>query len=306
MNGLLLAVWLGSFWGVPGAASQSIESLGPSDATITVLIDGGAVRSSPHRGHYEHVMAALPDYPRLVGAGKINPVDVFDRVLVSSSNPRRLTETVLVASVDDASRGNAYLDTAMGQSLRWRGKGGYKVARPEGLWWVKGDPRVLMRKGKVFGFAHPRHGKWFSRAARKKRGADFPPPVRHKGALLVAHMKSLPLGLGRALPTPTAVQLVLEDGQRPQVTMALRFADAAAADNFVARWPGVQRELVQHWELAVLGYTKLVARIEVRRSGEGATMVVRAEPVEVQRLSRFLATTIRNRTRAHHPPPRGR
>ena len=307
MNLLLLTITLVSLNAAPGTVAQSFGPAGPKDAVLTAVVDAQVLRRSPHRQHYLQVASALPDYPRLVGQANKEPVDVFDRLFVATSDPRKISETVLVACIDEGPQpAKDYLDLAMGQTLKWSRAGGFHTAKPAGLWWVKRESRVLMRSGKVFAFAHPRHGKWFSRAAKSGRGAGFPPPIKGKNTLLVAQMDRIPLALGGRLPAPGSVAVVLEDGQRPRLTLNLHFDQDAQADAFVSKWPSVQRELIQHWELAVLGYTELVARIKVERVDTGAALTVSAEPSEVKRLSRFLATTIRNRTRGHHPPMKAR
>ena len=160
---------------------------------------------------------------------------------------------------------------------------------------------MFMRAGKgSIAFAHPRYSRWFARSVKRSRKRGFPPPLG--GAVLVAEVEGLGFPIGAGLPRPSAGRVVLHDGNRPKLSVLLRFESEADSARFVEAWPSVQRELVEHWELAVLGYTALVARIEAKPVEGGVLMTVNAEPKEVERLSRFLATTIKNRTRRPRAP----
>jgi hypothetical protein len=299
---LFAAIAVTLFAGPAGVPSVSIPA--PKGAVIAVLIDVQALRTSPHRQHYAQIVRAMPDYVRVMGNSGEDPIDVYDRILVASANPRRLTDTVLVASTSrPEAEVIALLDKAAGETLAWeRGTGG-KHARPKTSWWANDkDPRVFMRSGKgSVAFAHPKHGKWYARAVKRGRKRGFPP--RLQGAVLVAEVEDLGLRLGGGLPRPARARVALIDGVRPELRALLQFDTDEDAERFVAAWPRAQRELVQHWELAVLGYTALVARVEIERVAGGVLATVQVESKEVERLSRFLATTIKNRTRAHRRRP---
>lgn len=308
MNTLLLAMAATALHAAPAAAVPDVGIHGPQGSVITVVVDAEAVRKSPHRANYALLVQAVPDYQRVVGQSGLDPIDVYDRVLMSSTNPRKLTDTVLVATSNREEKElTSLLDTVAGEKLAWQAKAGIKTARPEGAWWAqKGDPRVFMRAGKgTIAFAKPSAGRWFKKAARRGRKKGFPPKPAGN-AILVADVKDLGLplqGAGARLPRPDRGRVAIMDGKRPEARILLKFKTDADAAGFLAEWPGVQRELVQYWQLAVLGYTQLVARIGAEAVGSDQVLLsVKAEPAEVQRLCRFLSTTIRNRTKGYRQP----
>lgn len=305
MNALLITLAATALHAAPAAAIPNVGMHGPKGSVITVVVDSEALRGSPHRQHYALLVQAVPDYQRVVGQSGMDPIEVYDRVLMSSADPTKLTETVLVATTArDDKELSALLDTVAGEKLNWKGSAALKTARPEGAWWVKrGDPRVFMRAGAGnIAFARPESGTWFSKAARRARKKGFPPRLTDN-AVLVADIQDLGLpleGAGAALPRPDRGRVAIIDGKRPEARILLTFGSEANAAAFLTQWPGVQRELVQYWQLAVLGYTQLVARIAASPVGTTEVLLtVKAEPAEVQRLCRFLSTTIRNRTKGY-------
>ncbi len=305
MNTLLVAMAATALHAAPAAAVPDVAVHGPAGSVLTVVVDSEALRASPHRRHYQLLVQAVPDYQRVVGQSGLDPIDVYDRVLMSSPDPTRLTETVLVATTArDDKELSALLDQVAGEKLSWKKEKGIRTARPDGAWWVeRGDPRVFMRAGSgTVAFAKPGVGAWFSKAARKGKKKGFPPKIAG-GAVLVADIKDLGLplsGAGARLPRPARGKVAIIDGQRPEMRIVLKFRSAEDAAGFLAQWPGVQSELVQYWQLAVLGYTKLVARIAATPVGDDQVLLsVKAEPREVERLCKFLSTTIRNRTKGY-------
>jgi hypothetical protein len=308
MNTLLIAMAATALHAAPAAAVPDVAVHGPKGSVITVVVDSEALRASPHRRHYELLVQAVPDYQRVVGQSGMDPIDVYDRVLMSSTDPTSLTETVLVATSGRNDKElSVLLDTVAGEKLAWKSSKGLKTARPEGAWWVeRGDPRVFMRAGKgTIAFAKPGAGAWFTKAARKARKKGFPPKPAG-GAVLVADIQDLGLplsGAGARLPRPARGRVAVIDGERPEMRILLTFKNEGDASGFLTQFPGVQSELVQYWQLAVLGYTKLVARIAAQPVGKNEVLLsVKAEPREVQRLCKFLSTTIRNRTKGYRAP----
>ena len=289
---------------------ESAASAGPSDAVISVLVDVREVRRSPHQAHYRHLLKSVPDYLRVVGGAQLEPIDAYDRVLMASTDPSKLTETLLVATSSiGEDRLAEMLDEAAGEKLGWKRTFGIRTARPEKSWWVKrGDQRLFMRpRAGVVAFGPKDTAPWL-RAHRRDFLPELPAALGKRGTLptvLLAEMQgdAVPFaGKASGLPPPSTVRLAVHDDKRPLVRVLLSFDTKTRAAFFLQRWPTVQRELTQWWTLSMLGYAELISRVQTCPAGEsGVYMQVRTSQEEIRRLTRFLAQVIRNRTQAYRP-----
>jgi len=296
-----------------------IQSVAPGNAVMTTMVDLASLRRSQHRASLEALVTAMPDYVRIVGMSKMDPIRDFDHLLITSADLRLLSENLLIADTRmDPPALEAYLAASVDEPLTWAPRSGVRVARPEKIWWAKrGDPRVFALPGKgVVAFAKPELLPYLAaraEEARKTKGSLFPPmptALAEEGALpavAVVELSKINVRFGGPaanLPSPIAAQIAIHDDLRPIMRIHLNFKDKAATERFMTEWPKVRDHVSGMLLVALAGYSSLVGRVQHTRDGDTAVyMEVRLEAHEVARGTRMLANLIRSNTQHLAPQP---
>jgi hypothetical protein len=295
------------------AERASPASVAPGNAVFTALVDTARLRQSPHKEPLAALVRALPDYLRVVGASGLEPIEQYDRLLITSADLSRLNENLLIglsAATPEALRAN--LDKVVGEPLSWGESGGAPMATPKEVWWArKGDDRAFFLPAPgVLAFGQPKYADFLVRRAAEAPGEylpALPDPRQSLPAALVIEVSQVKIGLpgpAAALPSPRAAQLVYYDDARPLLWGRLTFASAQEADDFVARWPQVKEQASKMLLLKVMGYMELVQRVEVRRGeGDAAEIELRLSQEETARLLGTGARLIVSRTAHLRPAP---
>jgi hypothetical protein len=74
--------------GLAAQAPSGAVSL-PAGAQIALRLDLALIRSSPLASEAAALLAAIPDWQRLLGGSDVNPIDVLDRVLIATPSLRQ-------------------------------------------------------------------------------------------------------------------------------------------------------------------------------------------------------------------------
>lgn len=297
----------------------AIRSVAPGNAVITAVIDTTKVRRSPYRDELVTLFESFPDYDRVIGRSGIDPIATYDKLLITSANPRYLSETMLLASTRAPSAVlRANLGRVVEGDLAWSERKGLTVGAPATWWTRRGDPRIFVLPAEgILAFAKPELIPFLKARAQKvaREGGSFfptmPTAIDPNGAGLPAvlvveasQLKVQMVGLARGLPAPVAIQLAAHDDEEPLIRARLTFATPAEAEGFMRAWPKLQRKLIGMWQVALMGYTAIIKRVQTERSGHNAVYIeVRAKPTEVRSVLRLAARMIKNNTRHLGPQP---
>jgi hypothetical protein len=320
----------------PTLASPPAE-VGPGDAALLVLLRCDHVRDSPFAGAARELLAAFYDYRALLAGSTLDPLRDFDRLLIATPNPYRLTETLLVARhALSAPAARAALEAGVRASegeLRWteteeawRGE----VSSPPRL---PGDPRVLALQGPLIILAAPallaqlqRPTAPIAPPASAQPPAPPPPPrpwveilleggtattaptsADDEPAALLVRAINLPrlIRLPAGLPTPTAGQLEVRATDPARARLVLSFAGPSAAATALRAAQLELARLQSVLMLRVLGVSALLERLQLRRQGAELQAAVELQQAEVVQLLAWFRSILPQvpRARPLRPPP---
>lgn len=290
-----------------------VSSVAPGNAMFTAMIDNRELRRSPHRKVLEELVRSLPDYHRVVGQTGYDPVSTYDQLMIASADIRYLHENLLVGSTSlSEEKLRERLGEVAGEPLTWKREGGLPVARPEKVWWAKkGDERAFFLPGDgLVAFGRTEYASFLKAGKKKGFFAEMPQAIDPKtGALpavLVIEVSKLRMALpGHAatLPPPNAVKLALHDDKSPLLRASLGFAKPEDAARFAKRWPGVKKKLLSDVFLTLLGYARVLEKVQLKEDGGSVYLELRLTPKETTRFVKLAARSIEARTRHLQPKP---
>lgn len=320
----------------PTLASPPAE-VGPGDAALLVLLRCDQVRDSPFDGAARGLLAAFYDYRVLLAGSALDPLRDFDRLLIATPNPYRLTETLLVARhALSAPAARAALEAGVRASegeLRWTETEGAwrgEVSAPPRL---AGDQRVLTLQGQLIILAAPPLLAQLQRpttpiAPPASAQAPTPPPpprpwvelllegdtatasptsAGHAPAALLVRAINLPrlMRLPAGLPTPTAGQLEVHVADPTRAGLVLSFADPSAAATALRAAQLELARLQSVLMLRVLGVSALLGRLQLRRRGAELRAALELQQAEVVQLLAWFRSSLPQVPRAQplRPPP---
>lgn len=294
--------------------APALAEVGPGDAALLVLLRCDQIRKSPFADATRALLSAFYDFRALLAGSGLDPLRDFDRLLIATPNPYRISETVLVArhaletaaaraaldaGVEAAAGGVRWTPTAAG----WQGE----VSSPPRL---PGDPRRLALEDHLLVFAAPGliDQLWRPVAPPVTAPAgsrSSPPPPRpwvdlllegglaapnasavHAEAGLLVRAINLPrlIRLPPGLPMPLAAQVSVPVSEPTRVAAVLSFTDAAEAASALRALQLELARLQSLLVLRVLGVGALLDRLELRRRGaelRAGLVLDRAEVVQL-------------------------
>ena len=201
----------------------SVRSIAPGNAVVSAIVDMRRARNSPYRAEIAALLKSYPDYHRVMGSRGQDPMEAYDRFLVATTNPRQISQTLLLGEVRQPEQLREELDRIAGETLTWTpSEGGVEIAQPDAVWWARrgDDPRVFVIPAKgVVALSRREQLPWF--AARRRSGRFFPPmppPIdTARGALPAAVVAEVRLvagtygtGVAARLPMPAGVSVAGE------------------------------------------------------------------------------------------------
>lgn len=318
--------------------APALAEVGPGDAALLVLLRCDQIRDSPFADATRELLSAFYDFRALLAGSGLDPLRDFDRLLIATPNPYRITETLLVArhalapgaartaldaGVQAAAGGVRWTPTAAG----WQGE----VSSPPRL---PGDPRRLALEDHLLVFAAPGliDQLWRPVAPPVTAPAESrtsPPPPRpwvelllegglaapnasaaHAEAGLLVRAINLPrlIRLPPGLPMPLAAQVNVPVSEPTRVVAVLSFTDAADAASALRALQLELARLQSLLVLRVLGVGALLDRLELRRRGaelRAGLVLDRAEVVQLLGWFRSSLPQARAPAPASPAPPAG-
>ncbi|MBK8480267.1 MAG: hypothetical protein IPL40_03690 [Proteobacteria bacterium] len=318
--------------------TAALAEVAPGDAALLVLLRCDRVRDSPYAAGVRELLAAFYDYRTLLAGAPLDPLRDFDRLLIATPNPYRITETLLVArhalSLAAARTALEASVQANAGTLRWTEHEGSLQGELSAPPRLPGDRRLLTLLEGLIVFAAPELLEQLQRptaatgppAAGAAQGAATRPWVERLlegvtptargssedgAAALLVQAINLPrlIRLPAGLPTPTAGRLAMAASANARVKVVLSFADAADAATALRAAALELTRLQSLLMLRVLGVSALIERLHLwRRGSELRASLVLEEP-EVLQLLTWLRTILPQRAPPAHvadpPEPSG-
>jgi hypothetical protein len=279
------------------SAGTAADLLGyfPSGHVVSVLLRLDRVRGTEWSAATEKVLAPMPDYRALVGAREVHVADLFETLVVSSYDPRRVDATTLVARTAMApAELRRFLDqpdAPVGWSVAQGGMLGRRGPSPR---LFPGDQRVflspapgwlvLAQPADLGPLTGPGTGEldaaravpgtlppWLERVQtiEAEAGAEEGPAVVVTVGSQGRRVRLPELGLGVAsVPAPERGSLALTVDKRGFLVRGnLRFTSSEAAAEFVASATAVRTKVL---ELRV--YSALLKKAKVYNAVKGLSL----------------------------------
>lgn len=131
---------------MPTGAAADLRGYTPKGELLGVLIRFDRLRDTPWAPRVDRVLAPMPDYQMIIGERKLPLTDLFDMLLISSSDPSEVTATNLAGytPLRSTEKMREFLDHKTAPVSWSHARGGDLGTRGKSKLNARGDERVYM------------------------------------------------------------------------------------------------------------------------------------------------------------------
>lgn len=320
--------------GVATGTASNLLSYFPAGQVVTVLVRFDRLRGTEWGIAGEKILTPMPDYQMLIGPRRLRIADLFETLVISTSNPQNIVSTTLVGRTTRSSEDVRDILDQSDAPVTWSvARGGALGRRGAGDRVYPGDPRVFLMpfRGWVV-LAQPRDlgdltrgakgnldtavavaaevPAWLARARtiEVESGVKEGPELMMTMSALAGRYNLPDLGLGvPSLPAPDRITLALKVEPNGVIARGnLRFASDADAAEMVKSIATIREKVAESRILqAVLRRASALNMISGLTMVQTKNRVSYATSLSTADMRAFMAFIAASVADHYAPPPRG-